>query len=156
MFTQYRALKFANKHLYGFFHILLNTLLLAGCLLLIRQPNSYEFEAFIRQIITVLQSEYISSSDARLEFISGFTGSAGTAIVTEDQGALWTDGRYYKQAENELIAHAAEHGHQQWTLMKEGGICCSDPCCALMIKLYSTNFRMILIINLVYLYQLYI
>lgn len=65
-------------------------------------------------------SEYISSSDARLEFISGFTGSAGTAIVTEDQGALWTDGRYYKQAENELIAHAAEHGHQQWTLMKEG------------------------------------
>ncbi|OQR77576.1 xaa-Pro aminopeptidase 1-like, partial [Tropilaelaps mercedesae] len=72
-------------------------------------------------------SEYISSSDARLEFISGFTGSVGTAIVTEDQAALWTDGRYFKQALNELSAHAVAHGHPQWTLMKEGLVDTLEP-----------------------------
>ena len=36
------------------------------------------------------------------EFITGFTGSAGTAVITKDDGGLWTDGRYYLQAEKEL------------------------------------------------------
>ncbi|XP_018494166.1 xaa-Pro aminopeptidase 1 [Galendromus occidentalis] len=57
-------------------------------------------------------NEYISSNDARLEFLSGFTGSCGTAIITEEHAALWTDGRYHSQAEKQL--------GQQWTLMKEG------------------------------------
>lgn len=38
----------------------------------------------------------------RLEFISGFTGSAGYAVVTLEHALLWTDGRYWKQAEKEL------------------------------------------------------
>lgn len=33
----------------------------------------------------------------RRAFISGFTGSAGTAVVTKDKAALWTDGRYFLQ-----------------------------------------------------------
>ena len=33
----------------------------------------------------------------RREFVSGFTGSAGTAVVTRDAALLWTDGRYFLQ-----------------------------------------------------------
>lgn len=41
------------------------------------------------------QSEYIAPRDRRRQFISGFTGSAGTVVVTETEALLWTDGRYY-------------------------------------------------------------
>ena len=44
-----------------------------------------------------LQSEYAPASQERRHYISGFTGSAGTALVTSDQALLWTDGRYYLQ-----------------------------------------------------------
>lgn len=44
-----------------------------------------------------MQSEYAPSCDERRHFISGFTGSAGTAVVTTDAAALWTDGRYFLQ-----------------------------------------------------------
>lgn len=43
-------------------------------------------------------SELVPRSDARREFLSGFTGSAGTAVVTHDAACLWTDGRYFLQA----------------------------------------------------------
>jgi Xaa-Pro aminopeptidase len=48
------------------------------------------------------QSEYVGDYFKSREFISGFTGSAGTVIVTQDEAGLWTDGRYFIQAENEL------------------------------------------------------
>lgn len=57
-------------------------------------------------------NEYLASSEARREFITGFTGSEGTAIVTEEHACLWTDGRYYLQA--------AQQMDENWTLMKEG------------------------------------
>lgn len=44
-----------------------------------------------------LQSEFIAECYMRRTFISGFTGSAGTAVVTKDKAALWTDGRYFLQ-----------------------------------------------------------
>jgi len=47
-------------------------------------------------------SEYISDYYKLREYLSGFTGSAGTLVVTEDDAGLWTDGRYYIQAEKEL------------------------------------------------------
>ena len=43
------------------------------------------------------KSEFIAECYMRRGFISGFTGSAGTAVVTKDQAALWTDGRYFLQ-----------------------------------------------------------
>ncbi|KAI9092402.1 peptidase M24, structural domain-containing protein [Phlyctochytrium arcticum] len=59
------------------------------------------------------QSEYIAARDGRRAFISGFTGSAGLAVITQDNGAaLWTDGRYFLQASQQL--------DQNWTLMKAG------------------------------------
>ncbi len=47
-------------------------------------------------------SEYISDHYKLREYLSGFTGSAGTLVVTMDDAGLWTDGRYYIQAEKEL------------------------------------------------------
>ncbi len=47
-------------------------------------------------------SEYISDHYKLREYLSGFTGSAGTLVVTVDGAGLWTDGRYYIQAEREL------------------------------------------------------
>lgn len=43
----------------------------------------------------------------RRAYISGFTGSAGIAIVTKDKAALWTDGRYFLQVllVNKLYSH---------------------------------------------------
>lgn len=43
------------------------------------------------------QSEFIAECYMRRAYISGFTGSAGTAVVTKDKAALWTDGRYFLQ-----------------------------------------------------------
>ncbi|KAL7787012.1 X-prolyl aminopeptidase [Trichoderma ceciliae] len=57
-------------------------------------------------------SEYIASCDARREFISGFTGSAGCAVITETAAALATDGRYFNQATQQL--------DENWTLLKQG------------------------------------
>ncbi len=57
-------------------------------------------------------SEYVPTCFERRRFISGFTGSAGTALVTHDEALLWTDGRYFLQAEQEL--------GPEWTLMRGG------------------------------------
>lgn len=46
------------------------------------------------------QSEYISDYYKTREFISGFDGSAGTALITLDQAKLWTDSRYFLQAKS--------------------------------------------------------
>lgn len=48
------------------------------------------------------QSEYVGDYFKSREFMSGFTGSAGTLIISMDEAGLWTDGRYFIQAENEL------------------------------------------------------
>ena len=47
-------------------------------------------------------SEYAAGHFHTREFFSGFTGSAGTLLVTRDEAFLWTDGRYYIQAAAEL------------------------------------------------------
>ncbi|NXG59799.1 XPP2 aminopeptidase, partial [Hemiprocne comata] len=47
-------------------------------------------------------SEYIAERDSRLRWLTGFTGSAGTGVVTQGRAALWTDSRYWTQAERQL------------------------------------------------------
>jgi len=70
-------------------------------------------DAFIVGSGDAHQSEYVCEADMRRQFISDFTGSAGTALITKDHGALlWTDGRYFLQASQELSS--------DWTLMKSG------------------------------------
>lgn len=48
------------------------------------------------------QSEYVGEYFKARRYISGFTGSAGTVVITQDDGGLWTDGRYFIQAETQL------------------------------------------------------
>lgn len=47
-------------------------------------------------------SEYVSDYFKMRAFLSGFTGSAGTLVVGNEEAGLWTDGRYFVQAEKEL------------------------------------------------------
>ncbi len=47
-------------------------------------------------------SEYVGEHFKARQFITGFTGSAGTAVITADEAGLWTDGRYFLQAEAQL------------------------------------------------------
>ncbi|KAL9253418.1 Aminopeptidase P2-like protein [Drosera capensis] len=60
------------------------------------------------------QSEFIVECYARRAYISGFTGSAGTFVVTRDEGALWTDGCFFLQAEKQLSSC--------WILMRAGNV----------------------------------
>lgn len=48
------------------------------------------------------ESEYVGEHFKARKFITGFTGSAGTAVITRTEAGLWTDGRYFVQAEKQL------------------------------------------------------
>ncbi|MBQ3421431.1 MAG: aminopeptidase P family protein [Romboutsia sp.] len=66
---------------------------------LMKEKNIY---AYIVPSSDYHQSEYVGDYFKSREFMSGFTGSAGTLIISMDEVGLWTDGRYFIQAENEL------------------------------------------------------
>ena len=48
------------------------------------------------------QSEYVGGYFKARKYITGFSGSAGTAVITKDEARLWTDGRYFIQAAKQL------------------------------------------------------
>ncbi len=58
--------------------------------------------AFIVPSTDAHLSEYPPTAWESRKWISGFTGSAGTAVITRDKAGVWTDSRYFLQAENEL------------------------------------------------------
>ena len=59
-------------------------------------------DAFIIPSTDPHLSEYVAPYWKSREWISGFTGSAGTAVITTDKAGLWTDSRYFLQAEQQL------------------------------------------------------
>ncbi|WP_346663720.1 aminopeptidase P family N-terminal domain-containing protein [uncultured Merdimonas sp.] len=59
-------------------------------------------DAYVVPTADFHQSEYVGEHFKARKFISGFSGSYGTAVITMDDGGLWTDGRYFFQAVNEL------------------------------------------------------
>lgn len=61
-----------------------------------------KIDAFIIPSFDAHQSEYVPEHWRARQWISGFTGSAGTVVVTQKEAGLWTDGRYFIQAENQL------------------------------------------------------
>ncbi|KAJ7526661.1 hypothetical protein O6H91_16G017600 [Diphasiastrum complanatum] len=69
-------------------------------------------DAYIVPTEDAHQSEFIADCFVRRAYISGFTGSAGTAIITKEKAALWTDGRYFLQAAKQL--------GPEWILMRAG------------------------------------
>ena len=64
--------------------------------------KAHGVQAYIIPSADQHRSEYPAELWRRRPFISGFTGSAGDAVVTEDQAGLWTDSRYHLQAGQEL------------------------------------------------------
>jgi len=76
------------------------------------KKSPISFHALIIPSSDAHGSEYLAECDKRMSYISHFTGSAGTAVVTLEKAALWTDGRYFLQAGKEL--------DENWTLMKMG------------------------------------
>lgn len=81
------------------------------------------------------QNEYVAPSDERLAWLTGFTGSAGAAIVLLDRAALFVDGRYQVQAPEQTdigvfeIAHLVEQPPSQWlrTHLRHGAKLGYDP-----------------------------
>ena len=69
--------------------------------------------AFIVYSADPHMSEYLPEEWQERAWLSGFTGSAGFVVITDKKSALWTDGRYFVQAEQELA-------NSEIKLMKEG------------------------------------
>lgn len=90
-------------------------------------------DAFIIPHADRFQNEYLPPSEERLRFIAGFTGSAGTAVVTRDDAALFVDGRYTIQAAQEVDAahwdvfHTKETTALAWLGVKKGITVGYDP-----------------------------
>lgn len=64
--------------------------------------NQEGIQAFIVPSTDPHLSEYVASHWQSREWISGFTGSAGTIVLTEREAGLWTDSRYFLQAAQQL------------------------------------------------------
>ncbi len=80
-------------------------------------------DAFILPSNDPHQSEYVAGHWLAREWITGFSGSAGIAVVTADEAGLWTDSRYFLQAETQLKgtpiqfhkqSPALPNGHLAW------------------------------------------
>lgn len=54
----------------------------------------------------------MADCDQRRAYLTGFDGSSGTVLVTANEALLWTDARYFIQAEEQM--------DDNWTLMKDG------------------------------------
>eukprot|EP00485_Elphidium_margaritaceum_P000307 CAMPEP_0202697452 /NCGR_PEP_ID=MMETSP1385-20130828/10782_1 /ASSEMBLY_ACC=CAM_ASM_000861 /TAXON_ID=933848 /ORGANISM="Elphidium margaritaceum" /LENGTH=614 /DNA_ID=CAMNT_0049353915 /DNA_START=164 /DNA_END=2005 /DNA_ORIENTATION=+ len=76
------------------------------------QLKAQNIACFIQSTADAHQSEYVCNRDKRMGFLSGFTGSAGTIVVTPTDAKLWTDGRYFLAANKQLS--------NEWSLMKQG------------------------------------
>lgn len=97
-----------------------------------KQITKNKFDAYIIPGSDPHQSEYVADHWKGRSWISGFTGSAGNVVVTKNHAGLWTDSRYFIQAEKELkgtkmklhklkIPHTPEY--MTWILenVKKGG-----------------------------------
>ena len=66
--------------------------------LLRKKLKEYDAQWYLSATADPHNSEYINDHYKEREFLSGFTGSAGTLLVGDDIALLWTDGRYFVQA----------------------------------------------------------
>ena len=70
--------------------------------LLRKWMRQYGLSAFIVPTMDPHNSEYLPDHWKAREWLTGFTGSAGLAVVTDKEALLWTDSRYFLQAEEQL------------------------------------------------------
>lgn len=78
-----------------------------------RAMSHHQIAAFLVPSSDPHQSEYVAPRWETRSWLSGFTGSAGTLIVTADHAGVWTDSRYFIQGEQQLAGSGVE-------LMKQG------------------------------------
>lgn len=83
--------------------------------------NKQDVSALLIPRTDEFQGEYIASYSQRLAWLTGFTGSAGFAIVTKEKAAFFTDGRYILQAKEELPSfyeqyNISQKSPSQWVL----------------------------------------
>ena len=67
-----------------------------------------KIDAYIIPTSDYHMSEYVSDFFKSRAYISGFTGSAGTLVITKEKGYLWTDGRYFIQAAKQIEGEPIE------------------------------------------------
>jgi Xaa-Pro aminopeptidase len=105
------------------------------------QPNSDEF--FL---------EYLPQSEKRIEYLSGFTGSNASIIITKNKCKFFTDGRYILQAKNELnkndyeIFNIATTPLLTWlagSLKKSERVAIDAKLCTIVLKRHHQKFLFI-------------
>ncbi|KAG6902507.1 hypothetical protein C0995_015699 [Termitomyces sp. Mi166 len=79
-----------------------------------RHMATHQLEYYIIPSEDAHGSEFVAESDQRRHYISGFYGSNGLAIVTSNSAYLFTDARYWSQAQEQLDGN--------WTLIKAGSV----------------------------------
>lgn len=72
------------------------------------EMNKEGIQAYIIPTSDFHETEYVCEYFACRKYMSGFTGSAGTLVVTLESAALWTDGRYFIQATDQLKGSTIE------------------------------------------------
>ena len=78
-----------------------------------KEMKKFGVDYYIVPTLDPHSCEYLPDYFKEREFITGFTGSAGTAVIGDDFAYLWTDGRYYIQAQKQI----KDFG---FSLMKQG------------------------------------
>lgn len=73
-----------------------------------KEMESRKIDAYLVMTDDFHGSEYVGDYFKCREYLSGFTGSAGKVVVTADNAVLWTDGRYFIQAQEELKGSGIE------------------------------------------------
>ncbi len=81
-----------------------------------KQMRNLKLDAYIIPSSDEHQSEYVCDRSKVRAWISGFDGSAGTAVITSDHAGLWTDSRYFLQAEEQLV----DNEFQLHKIIKQG------------------------------------
>lgn len=82
--------------------------------------QKYNLDGFIIQRGDEFLNEYVAPYAERLSWLTGFTGSAGLAIILQDKAAVFSDGRYILQMQQELDNacwenfHISKHPPFQW------------------------------------------
>lgn len=95
--------------------------------LLRAQFTKHKIDAFIVPSADEFQGEYLPAAARRLEFLTGFTGSNGMAIIAKSKAAFFTDGRYTLQAQTQISKdytkyNMAEKSAVEWASELKGVI----------------------------------
>lgn len=98
-----------------------------------REFEYYVIDGYIVPAVDAYGSEYPPACNRRLEWISGFTGSAGIALILQNEAVLFTDGRYMLQAKHELdpnifqVININQQKPWEWLASKKNPVLGYDP-----------------------------